>query len=110
VNARALNLTTQSVQALADLSRALPPELAPTVFEIPVLLSDDDWRSAVIPHVSAPVRRFFEDRFPRLSPEAVTPVTNLIDRLRASAPAAALLGNPASGYDVRARWTAARSS
>jgi hypothetical protein len=102
VNARALNLTTQSVQALADLSRALPSELAPTVFEIPVLLSDDGWRSAILPHVSAPVRRFFEDRFPRLSPEAVTPVTNLIDRLRASAPAAALLGSPASGYDVRA--------
>ena len=102
VNARALNLTTQSVQALADLSRALPPELAPTVFEIPVLLSDDGWRSAAMPHVSEPVRRFFEDRFPRLSPEAVTPVTNLIDRLRASPAAAALLGNPAAGYDVRA--------
>jgi hypothetical protein len=102
VNARALNLTTQSVQALADLSRALPPELAPTIFEIPVLLTDDPWRAAVLPHVSPAVRRFFEDRFPRLSPEAVTPVTNLIDRLRASAPAAALLGNPAAGYDVRA--------
>jgi hypothetical protein len=102
VNARALNLTTQSVQALADLSRSLPPELAPTIFEIPVLLSDDGWRAAVMPHVSEPVRRFFENRFPRLSPEAVTPVTNLVDRLRASPAAAALLGNPAAGYDVRA--------
>jgi hypothetical protein len=101
VNARALNLTSQSVQALADLARALPAELAPTIFEIPVLLSDDAWRAAVLPHVSPPVRRFFEERFPRLSPEAITPVTNLIDRLRLSPAAAALLGNPLCSYDVR---------
>ncbi len=102
INARALNLTTQAAQALADLAAKLPPELAPTIFEIPVLLSDEDWRAAVLPHVSAPVREFFEDRFPRLAPEAITPVTNLIDRLRASRPAAALLGNPLATYDVRA--------
>ena len=101
LNTRALNLTTQSVQALVDLSRALPPELAPTIFEIPVLLSDDGWRAAVLPHVSPPVRHFFEDRFPLLPPEAITPVTNLVDRLGASPVAAALLGNPLSGYDVR---------
>jgi hypothetical protein len=102
VNARALNLTTQAVQALADLGRRLPAELAPTIFEIPVLLANEGWRAAVLPYVSPPVRRFFEERFPLLSPEAITPVTNLIDRLRASPPAAALLGNPAASYDVRA--------
>jgi hypothetical protein len=101
VNSRALNLTSQSVQALVDLARTLPPELAPTIFEIPTLLSDDAWRAAVLPHVSAPVRRFFEERFPRLSPEAITPITNLCDRLRLSAAAAALLGNPLRSYDVR---------
>ncbi len=52
VNARALNLTTQAAQALVDLARQLPAELAPTIFEIPVLLSDDDWREAVLPYVS----------------------------------------------------------
>lgn len=102
VNARALNLTSQSVQALADLAAALPPELAPTIFEIPVLLSDDSWRAAVLPYVSPPVRRFFDERFPRLSPEAITPVTNLIDRLNLSPAAAALFGNPSCSYDVRA--------
>lgn len=102
VNARALNLTTQAVQALADLARVLPAELAPTVFEIPVLLANVEWRAAVLPHVSPPARRFFEERFPLLAAEAITPVTNLIDRLRASPPAAALLGNPAATYDVRA--------
>ncbi|MGN6814908.1 MAG: hypothetical protein ACTHK3_02345 [Solirubrobacterales bacterium] len=102
VNARALNLTTQAAQALVDLARQLPAELAPTIFEIPVLLSDDDWREAVLPYVSVPVRQFFHERFPRLAPEAITPVTNLIDRLRAAPSTAALLGNPLATYDIRA--------
>jgi hypothetical protein len=102
VNARALNLTTQAAQALVDLARQLPAELAPTIFEIPVLLSDDDWREAVLPYVSVPVRQFFHERFPRLAPEAITPVTNLIDRLRAAPSTAALLGNPLASYDIRA--------
>jgi hypothetical protein len=102
VNARALNLTTQAAQALVDLAGRLPAELAPTIFEIPVLLSDDEWRAAVLPHVSPPVRQFFEERFPRLAPEAITPVTNLIDRLRAAPATAALLGNPLATYDIRA--------
>jgi hypothetical protein len=102
VNARALNLTTQAAQALADLARRLPAELAPTIFEIPVLLSDDDWREAVLPYVSVPVRQFFRERFPRLAPEAITPVTNLIDRLRAAPSTAALLGNPLATFDIRA--------
>jgi hypothetical protein len=102
VNARALNLTTQAAQAMVDLARRLPAELAPTIFEIPVLLSDEDWRAAVLPYVSAPVRQFFDDRFPRLPPEAITPVTNLIDRVRADSAAAALLGNPLATYDIRA--------
>lgn len=102
INARALNLTTQAAQAMVDLARQLPPELAPTIFEIPVLLSDEDWRGKVLPHVSTPVRRFFIERFPLLPPEAVTPVTNLIDRLRASPATAALLGNPLATYDIRA--------
>jgi hypothetical protein len=101
-NTRALNLTTQAAQALCDLARRLPAELAPTIFQIPTLLANDDWRAAVLPHVSPPTREFFENRFPRLSTDAITPVTNLIDRLRVSAPTAALLGSPTSGYDIRA--------
>jgi len=101
INARALNLTTQAAQAMVDLAHRLPPELAPTIFEIPVLLSNEDWREKVLPHVSASVRRFFTERFPLLPPEAVTPVTNLIDRLRAAPATAALFGNPLATYDVR---------
>jgi hypothetical protein len=40
------------------------------------------------------------ERFPRLSEEAITPVTNLIDRLRSSTQLAALLGAQTSSYDI----------
>jgi hypothetical protein len=100
-NTRALNLTTQAAQALIQLTRRLPVELAPTVFQIPTLLGNEDWRAAVLAHLSPATRQFFTDRFPRLSAEAITPVTNLIDRLRVSPALAALLGSPTSSYDVR---------
>jgi hypothetical protein len=100
-NTRALNLATQAAQALIELALTLPPELAPTIFQIPTLLSDDDWRTAILPALSAGTRGFFEDRFPRLPAEAVTAVTNLIDRLRAARPVAAFLGSPVSSYDAR---------
>jgi hypothetical protein len=99
-NTRALNLTTQAAQALVELSMVLPPELAPTLFQISSLLSDEDWRATVLPHVCAPTRAFFLDRFPRLTPEAITPVTNLVDRLRVARPVAAVLGVPVSSIDL----------
>lgn len=100
-NTRALNLTTQAAQALIELARRLPAHLAPTIFQISTLLSDDDWRAAVLPVMAPSTRQFFTERFPRLADEAITPVTNLIDRLRVAPAAAALLGNPCSSYDVR---------
>jgi hypothetical protein len=100
-NTRALNLATQSAQALTELALALPPQLAPTIFEVPTLLSDEDWREAVLPRLSPATRSFFTDRFPALPGEAITAVTNLLDRLRASRSVAALLGSPVSTYDAR---------
>jgi hypothetical protein len=100
-NTRALNLATQSAQALTELALTLPPELAPTIFEVPTLLSNDEWRQAVMPRLSPATRGFFADRFPSLPGEAITAVTNLLDRLRASRSVAALLGSPVSTYDAR---------
>jgi hypothetical protein len=100
-NTRALNLATQAAQALTELSLTLPPELAPTIFEVPTLLSDDEWRQTMLPRLSPPTRSFFTDRFPSLPGEAITAVTNLLDRLRASRSVAALLGSPVSTYDAR---------
>ncbi len=100
-NTRALNLATQAAQALIELALILPPELAPTIFQVSTLLSDDEWRTAILPALSAGTRGFFENRFTKLPSEAITAVTNLIDRLRAARPVAAFLGSPVSTYDAR---------
>ncbi|HST38784.1 MAG TPA: hypothetical protein VLK58_04720, partial [Conexibacter sp.] len=107
-NTRALNLTTQAAQALVELALVLPPQLAPTLFQISTLLADDEWRQRVLPFVSPPTRAFFETRFRRLPAEAITPVTNLVDRLRVARPVAALLGQPVSTLDLRAAMDAGK--
>jgi hypothetical protein len=100
-NTRAINLTTQAAQALAAIARVLPAELCPTIFQLPTLLSDEEWRRACLPFLAKASRRFWLDRFPRLAEEAITPVTNLVDRLRASSAITALLGQSRSTYRVR---------
>lgn len=98
---RAINLTTQAASALARIARQLDPNLAPTIFQIPTLLSDEEWREAVVPFLPRAEQRFWRDRFPLLAAEAITPVTNMVDRLRASSSITALLGQSRSTYRVR---------
>ncbi|MBA3867374.1 MAG: hypothetical protein H0X42_13705 [Solirubrobacterales bacterium] len=98
---RAINLTTQAASALAAIAEAVPEEVAPTVFQIPTLLSDDAWRAAVLPYLPRGLQEFWRERFPLLSPEAVTPVTNLVDRLRSSRATTALLGQSRGSFSVR---------
>lgn len=98
---RAINLITQTASALAAISQALPPELAPTVFQIPTLLTDASWREAVLPFLPGSAQSFWRERFPRLSEEAVTPLTNLVDRLGASRKTVALLGASRSTLSLR---------
>ena len=98
---RAINLTTQAASALAAIARRLEADLAPTIFQIPTLLSDEEWREAVLPLLPRADQRFWTDRFPLLASEAITPVTNMVDRLRASGSITALLGQSRSTYRVR---------
>ncbi len=98
---RAINLTTQAAAALAAIAGRLDAELAPTIFQIPTLLSDAEWREAALPFLPPPDQRFWTDRFPLLASEAITPVTNLVDRLRRSPQIKALLGQSQSTYRVR---------
>ncbi|MBS1885648.1 MAG: hypothetical protein JSU06_00500 [Actinobacteria bacterium] len=98
---RAINLITQTASALAAISKELPPELAPTVFQIPTLLTDTSWREAILPFLPEGSQSFWRERFPRLSDEAVTPLTNLVDRLGASRRTAALLGASRSTLSLR---------
>jgi hypothetical protein len=99
-NNRALTLTTQATAALIELSKVLPDALQPTIFQIPSILGNQEWLAAALPFLSPARRQFFTERFPRLSEEAITPVTNLIDRLRSSTQLAALLGAQTSTYDI----------
>jgi hypothetical protein len=98
---RAINLTTQAAGALAAIAAVLGEELAPTIFQLPTLLSDPSWRAAALPFLPQSAQRFWLDRFPLLSQEAITPLTNMVDRLRASAAISTLLGQSTSTYRVR---------
>jgi hypothetical protein len=98
---RAINLTTQAASALAAVADVLPPEISPTVFQLPTLLTDEGWRAAAIPVLPAHARAFWNGRFPLLSPEAVTPVTNLVDRLRTSRATTSLFGRSQGTFSVR---------
>jgi hypothetical protein len=98
---RAINLTTQAASALAAVADVLPPEIAPTIFQLPTLLTDEGWRAAAIPFLPAHGRSFWTERFPLLSPEAVTPVTNLVDRLRTSRATTSLFGRSVGTFSVR---------
>lgn len=100
-NSRALNITTQAAQALASIAAVLPPGLAPTIFQLPTFLSDEKWRRAALPFLRRPAQQFWIERFPRLAIEAITPVTNLVDRLRASSAITALLGQSQSSFSAR---------
>jgi hypothetical protein len=99
-NNRALTLTTQATAALIELAAVLPDCLQPTIFQIPSILGNPEWLQTALPFLSVPRRQFFTERFPRLSEDAITPVTNLIDRLRSSTQLAALLGAQNSTYDI----------
>jgi hypothetical protein len=98
-NTRAQNLVTMATRSLCELGLCLPPEAAPTIFQITTILSDDDWREAVLPRLSPYVQQFWRTRFEKLD---YTPVTNLLDRLRSNSSTAALFGASRSTYDVRA--------
>jgi hypothetical protein len=98
---RAMNLITQAAQSLVELALKLPPELAPNLFSVNSLLSNDSWRAGVLDFLSPVSREFWKSRFPRLPGEAITPVTNLVDRMRASRAIASLFGAARSGYNIR---------
>ena len=98
---RALTLMQNATLSLLELSHLLPDRIAPTVFQMTTLLSDEEWREAVLPKLSPSLQSFWTNRFPRMSEDAITPVTNVIDRMRGSESIAALLGSSRSTYNLR---------
>jgi len=106
INNRALTLTTFAAQSMCELNLQLPADLQATLFQMTTILADEEWRAAVLPFLSPQTRAFWAQRFTALSAEAITPVTNLLDRLRSSPAVAALFGSSRSTYDVRAAMDA----
>lgn len=99
---RAINLITQAASALAAIAERLAdPELAPTIFQVSTLLSNERWRRAALPFLPPDERGFWTDRFPLLAAEAITPITNMVDRLQRSIQIRTLLGQSRGTYRVR---------
>jgi hypothetical protein len=93
---------TMAVQAILELALRLPVELAPTIFQVGTILSDEGWRQATLPYLSPTVRGFWERPFAGgTTEEAIAPITNLIERFRAWTAAAVLMGASRSTYDIR---------
>lgn len=98
---RAKSILTKACEALCYLAMRLPPDCAPTIFQIPTLLDDDTWRTEVLRYLKPSVRRYWIDSFTKLAPDATTVVTNIINRLRTSPTLSAFLGSSVTTYNVR---------
>lgn len=105
---RAKTILTKSCETLCHLGLRLPPDTAPTLFQIRTLLDDPDWRAAVLPFLPSSLRTYWERTFPRYPAEATPVITNVIERLAASRTLSAFLGASRSTYDVRAAMDAGK--
>ncbi|MEU0111940.1 ATP/GTP-binding protein [Streptomyces sp. NPDC006251] len=102
---RAKTILTQAVKSLVELSLLLSemgqPGLAPTVFQIRTILTDEEWRDTIVPYLSKELRDFWTKTFPKYPGDATPVVTNIIERLDSSNAIKALLGSSTSSYDIR---------
>jgi hypothetical protein len=93
---------TMAVQAVLELAMQLPAELAPTLFQVGTLLSDEGWRRATLPYLSPTVRAFWERPFAGgTTEEAIAPIVHLLTRFFNWTNAAVLMGASRSTYDIR---------
>lgn len=98
---RAKTLLTKACESLCELAVVLPPQYAPTIFQIPRLLEDELWRSSILAYLPPGLQNYWETSFARVPAEATSPVTNLINRMRTSKVMSAFFGASRSTYDVR---------
>ncbi|WP_051812050.1 ATP/GTP-binding protein [Kitasatospora sp. MBT63] len=103
---RAKTILTRAVESLAHISYYVThelkqPELAPTLFQIRTILTDEDFRDAALPHLPPTVQEFWLKVFPKYPPDAMPVVTNIIERLDSSTAVKAFLGSSRSTYDIR---------
>lgn len=102
---RARAILSHAVQVLTHLALHVyergRPDLQPTLFSIPRLLTDEEWRMGVLELLPPRLRRFWHTTFPRYAGEAVPVVTQTLEQLETSDSLRAFLGQPRSSYDVR---------
>lgn len=102
---RARTILARAVQALALLSlqavRNGRPDLQPTLFQLRTWLTDEEWRTALLPALPERVQAYWLTTFPTLAKDAVPTVTYVMDRLDTSQSLQAFFGSPRSSYDVR---------
>lgn len=98
---RAQTILTKACESLCELGLKLPADLQPTLFQIRTLLQDEDWRMAIVPHLSGGLQAYWATSFRSYSADAIPVVTNVIERLAASPALRAFLGQPRSTYDAR---------
>ncbi|MFG2526094.1 hypothetical protein [Streptomyces sp. NPDC048527] len=102
---RARGILSHAVEILAHLAYRMcqrgRPDLQPTLFTIPRLLSDEEWRESVLAQMPLKLQQFWRTTFPKYEGSAVPVVTQTIEQLATSTSLRAFLGQPRSTYDVR---------
>lgn len=98
---RATTILAKAAESLCELAVQLPPQYAPTLFQITTLLEDAAWREEMLPFLPKNLRDYWQFTYDKYPAEASTPITNLINRLRTSPTLTAFLGSSQSSYDVR---------
>ncbi|MFF1593088.1 hypothetical protein ACFVY0_33960 [Streptomyces sp. NPDC058286] len=102
---RARAILSHAVEILAHLAYHMcqrgRPDLQPTLFTIPRLLTDEEWRESVLTQLPLPLKQFWRTTFPKYEGSAVPVVTQTIEQLATSTSLRAFLGQPRSTYDVR---------
>jgi len=95
----------QAAQSLTELSTILVKrgceDIQPTVFQIVSILTKEQWRKAVTPHLSEPLRDFWQNRLEGFEKTAIPPATNLLDTMRHMPGIVNVLGQSRSAYNSR---------
>ena len=98
---RAKTILTKACETLCHLALQVPPDCAPTIFQIRTILDDPDWREAILDFLPASLQRYWDKTYPKYPADATPTITNVIERLAASPTLSAFFGSSRSTYDVR---------
>lgn len=98
---RATTILQMAIGSLLELSTQLPEDIAPTIFQIVTICTDEDWRNAIMSKLSKNHRNYWEHTYPNLPGEAAATVLNFLYKIRGIDTVAALLGSSRSSYDLR---------